>query len=153
MVTKEGQMYIRGTYIFGMIRDAAKYTKKGKGSLQSLVAATLQVEDPIILLDRFVPEAGDPPKDIAAPVYIDVCGVRNPSTKARNVRYRLGASAGWIATFGIIWDKTIVNRDQMRAILNDGGTLVGLGDGRSIGNGRFVVNSFEVENAQASTSA
>lgn len=40
------------------------------------------------------------------------------------------------------WDKTLVSRDQMRAVLNDAGTLVGLGDGRSVGYGRFTVMAF-----------
>jgi hypothetical protein len=148
MVTPEGQLYVRGTYAFSMIRDAAKHTKKGKGSIQALVAATLQIEDDIILLDRFMSRDGsDPQKGPGSSVYIDVAGVKNPSTKGRNVRYRLAASAGWKATFSIIWDKTIVSRDQMRAVLEDAGTLVGLADGRSVGYGRFSVLRFEISDA------
>ena len=56
MVTAEGQLYVRGTYVFGMLRDAAKHTRKGKGSIQALVAATLQVEDERVLLDRWLPK-------------------------------------------------------------------------------------------------
>src|SRR5207249_1516034 len=41
MVRPDGQLYVPGTYIFGMLRDAAKHTKRGKGSIQALVAATL----------------------------------------------------------------------------------------------------------------
>ena len=143
MVTKDGQLYVVGTYAFGMLRDAARHTKKGKGSIQALVAATLQIEDDRILLDRFLPKDGDPTTDSSQLVYIDVMGVRNPSTKARNVRYRLATRAGWKAMFTIMWDKTIVSRDQMRAVITDAGTLVGLADGRSIGFGRFEVANFE----------
>src|SRR3954470_17802690 len=50
MVTADGQLYVRGSYVFGMLRDAAKHTKRGKGSIQSLVAATLQIEDERVLL-------------------------------------------------------------------------------------------------------
>jgi hypothetical protein len=32
----------------------------------------------------------------------------------------------------VVWDKTIIDRNQMRAVLDDAGKLVGLGDGRSI---------------------
>lgn len=153
MVTKDGQLYVQGTYIFGMARDAAKHTRKGKGSIQSMVAATLQVEDDRILLDRFVPKEG-PTTDSSQPVYIHVAGVRNPSTKARNVRYRLAASAGWKVKFTIFWDKTIVSRDQMRAVFNDAGTLGGLGDGRSVGFGRFDVVKFEeLSDAKKKTAA
>jgi hypothetical protein len=153
MVTKDGQLYVAGTYIFGMIRDAAKHTRKGKGSIQAMVAATLQIVDDRILLDRFVPKDG-PTNDETQPVYIHVSGVRNPSTKARNVRYRLAASIGWNAEFTILWDKTIVSRDQMRAVLTDAGTLVGLADGRSIGYGRFDVKKFdELPDAKKKTAA
>lgn len=153
MVTADGQLYVRGTYVFSMVRDAAKHTKKGKGSIQALVAATLQIEEERVLLDRWMPKDGAPTTDAAQSVYIDVTGVRNPSTKARNVRYRLATSAGWNATFTILWDKTIVAREQMRAVLNDAGTLVGLADGRSVGYGRFDVTGFEVLDAEKATAA
>lgn len=143
MVTPEGQLYLRNVNVFGCIRDASKHTKKGKGSVQALVAATLQVEETVVLLNRSMPNKGDPPRDLTAPVYIDVCGVRNPSTKGRNVRYRLAAGPGWECSFTILFDKTIVNRDVMRAILNDAAILVGIGDGRSVGNGRFEVLKYE----------
>lgn len=142
MVTKDGQLFVYGEYMFSMLRDAAKHTRKGKGSIQAMVAATLQIEEDRVLLDRFVPKDGDPSTDSSEPVYISVVGVRNPSTKARNVRYRLAASAGWNAECTILWDKTIVSREQMRSVLNDAGTLVGLADGRSIGYGRFEVIDF-----------
>lgn len=159
MVTKDGQLYVAGTYVFGMLRDAAKHTRKGKGSIQAMVAATLQVEDDRVMIDRFMPDwSGSildtpaPAADPAEPVYIDVAGVRNPSTKARNVRYRLATSAGWKAAFTVMWDKTIVSRDQMRAVLNDAGTLVGLADGRSVGYGRFtVVNFAELSDSPAAS--
>jgi len=148
LVTKSGQLYLRSDYVFASIRDGAKYTKKGKGSIQSLVSATLQVIDSPVLVDRFLPKDGDPPmNDPTAPVYIDVCGVRNPSTKARNVRYRLAAAPGWRCGFTLLWDRTIVSREQMRAVLHDTGTLCGIGDGRAIGNGRFAVESFQQLNA------
>lgn len=153
MVTSKGQLYVPGTYVFGMLRDAARHTKKGKGSIQALVAATLQVEDERILLDRWIPEKGDPGNDPADAVYIDVAGVRNPSTKARNVRYRLAASPGWKCAFTLMWDKTIVSTDQMKAVMRDAGSLVGLADGRSIGYGRFDVEKFEVLDAEATAAA
>lgn len=142
MVTKEGRLFVLGTYVFGMLRDAAKHTKKGKGSIQSMVAATLQVEESVILLDRTMPEELEK-NAYDQPVYIDVAGVRNPSTKGRNIRYRLACSPGWKCVFTLLWDKTVVPREQMRAVLNDASVLVGLADGRGIGNGRFKVLSWE----------
>ena len=153
MVTPTGQLYVERTYIFGMLRDAARHTKKGKGSIMPLVAATLQVEEGEVLLDRWLPKDGDPTTDRTQPVYIDVTGVRNPSTKARNVRYRLAASPGWKTTFTILWDKTVVAREQMRAVVTDAGMLIGLADGRSVGYGRFTVQSFEMLNADEASAA
>lgn len=152
MVTPQGQLYIPGTYVFGMLRDAARHTKKGKGSLQPLVAATLQVEEEMILMNRWVPDGG-PSTDKTQLVYIDVAGVRNPGTKHRNVRYRLGTAPGWECAFIIVWDKTLVAREQMRAVVSDAGLLVGLADGRSVGYGRFTVQSFEFIDAEKATAA
>jgi hypothetical protein len=154
MVTKDGQLYLEPTYAFATIRDAAKYTKKGRGSLQTAVAATLQVLDDRILIDRFFPgfpnghafdiQKVEPPSlDRELPVYLDVQSVRNPTTKARNVRYRVAASSGWSCSFTIMFDKTVVDRNQMQAVLNDAGTLVGIADGRSVGFGRFSVEAFD----------
>jgi hypothetical protein len=74
-----------------------------------------------------------------------VCGVRNPATKARNVRYRVAAAPGWRLGFSLTWDASIVATAQLQAVLTDAGTLEGLGNGRSIGAGRFVVERFEVQ--------
>lgn len=136
------QLYIEGAYIFSCLRDAARFTRKGRGSIQGIVAATLQVgDDRILLEDRALPFGFDepPPADPTAPVYLDVRGVRNPVTKARNVRYRIACSPGWACRFSLLWDKTVVSRNEMEAVLADAGKLVGLGSGRSIGFGRFDV--------------
>jgi hypothetical protein len=118
------------------------------------VAATLQVLDNRILIDRHFPgypnghafdisTAEPPPLDSDAPVYLDVQGVRNPSTKSRNIRYRVAASPGWSCSFTILFDKTVVDRNSMQSVLNDAGTLVGIADGRSVGFGRFTVEGFD----------
>lgn len=155
LITKQGQLYVEPTYAFGMLRDAAKHMKKG--SIQSAVAATLQTEDERILINRFYPgypngngkdfdinKAEPPERDPELPVYLDVRAVRNPSTKGRNVRYRIAASPGWSMTFTILWDKAIVSREQMELVAVDASNLTGIGDGRAIGFGRFQVESFEV---------
>lgn len=144
LMTGDRQLYIDPSYVFGCVREASKYTKKGRGTLMNPVSATLQVVDNRILVDRFVPE--EPiPTDLEKPVYMDIRSVKNPTTKGRNVRYRIAASAGWSASFSLQWDKTIVSRNEMQSVLNDAGQLVGLGNGRTIGFGRFVVESFELQ--------
>jgi hypothetical protein len=89
------QLYLDPTYAFACLRDASKHTRKGKGSIQSMVSATLQVVDERIL-------------------------------------------------FTVEFDKTIVAREQMSSVLIDAGKLVGLGNGRSIGFGRFEVVEFDI---------
>ena len=150
LATKEGQLYIDPAYVFACVRDGAKYTKKGRGSIQAMVSATLQVVDDKILVDRFLPEnVAELINVIDRPVYLDVRSVRNPATKGRNVRYRVAASPGWIATFHLLWDRTIVARGEMNAAVIDAGRFSGLGDGRAIGFGRFQVESFEIGEGEA----
>ena len=151
LFTKEGQLYIEPTYIFGCLRDASKYTKRGRGSIMKYVQATLQVlDDRILIKDRFVPGVKDgklPDQLTTDPdeeVYLDVRSVRNPATRGRNVRYRVAANHGWQTEFNIAWDATIVSRGEMEAVIIDGSKLCGLGDGRSIGFGRFEVEEFNV---------
>jgi hypothetical protein len=152
LMTEKRQLFVRPSYIFGALRDGARFTKKGRGSLQPLLAATLQVLDDEILLDRFVPP--EPlPLDPTAPVYLDVQSVKNPTTRARNVRYRVAASAPWELTFQCTWDRTVVSRAEMEAIILDAGRLVGLGDGRTIGYGRFTLDHFAVSEASPATAS
>ena len=147
LVTKERQLYLEPSYIFGAVRDGAKHTKRGRGTLQPMVAATLQVNDDRVLVDRFLPEDTEAflKHTASDPVYLDIRSVKNPATRARNVRYRVAASAGWKAQFTIIWDMTVVSRGEMEAVVRDAGMLAGLGDGRGIGFGRFRVDSFDLK--------
>lgn len=148
LATKDGQLYLEPSYVFGCVRDAARYTKKGKGSIQAAVSATLQVLDERVLTDRYMPSAADGgtlTNDPDMPVYLDVRSVRNPSTKARNVRYRVAASTGWRCRFTLLFDKTIVSRAEMESVLRDAGQLVGLADGRSIGFGRFTIEHVDTD--------
>lgn len=148
--TKEGQLYLRGDYFFSAIKEAARYTKRGRGSIQRMVQATLQVlDDRVLIVDRFIPgfENGELPDEMPTdpelPVYLDIRGVVNPSTRGRNVRYRVVCSRGWECSFTIFWDMTVVSRGEMEAVVNDAGKLVGVGNGRSIGMGRFNIVSLE----------
>lgn len=149
LVTADGQLFLPPTYLFSCFKDAAGFTKKGKTTLKKPVSSTLQVTDfQVLIEDRYLPskpvfieqgEIIDPMPE----TYVDVCGVRNPSTGGRQIRYRLATSPGWRCTVNLQWDKTIVSRGEMEAVCRDAGKLVGLGDGRSIGFGRFEVQQFK----------
>jgi len=155
LITKDGQLYLDPSYFFGCIKEGARYTKKGRGSIQTAVTATLQITSDRVLVDRFIPgfpngHACDlatlppPASDADAPVYLDVRSVVNPSTKGRNVRYRIATGLGWSCSFDMLWDKTIVSRGEMEAAMIDAGKLVGVGSGRKIGMGRFEILEFSV---------
>lgn len=148
--TKDNQLFVESTYIFGCLRDGGKHIKIGRGTIQSKIASTLVVLDEVILLDQFVPTDDQLTNDKTQPVYLDIRSVKNPSTKGRNVRYRIAASPGWKASFQIEWENTIVSRGEMQAAMESAGSFVGLGDGRSIGFGRFTVEQFLIEENEVS---
>ena len=148
LATPERRLFVKGSYLYSCLREAARFTKEGRGTLQRSVAATLQILDEEILVNRFIPEEmfvtpeafyNAKKKD----VYIDVCGVRNPATRGRNIRYRVACSSGWKCSFSLVFDNTLVSKIAMRSIIHDAGNLVGLGDSRSIGSGRFRVEKIE----------
>lgn len=158
-VTAEGQLYFNPTYIFATARDGGKHIRIKRGSLMPLIIATLQVEDTIILVDRFLPPAatefvrskgkiGHPlevlSQDPTEPVYLDVRKGKNPNTKSAMIIYRVAVGRGWYASFSLQWDKTVVSSQQLAAALNDAGALEGVGSGRKIGMGRFEMKTFQV---------
>lgn len=137
------QLYIPGTYVFACVREGSKYIRKGRGSYQSMVVATLLVQESIILVDdRHLPITLT--TDPTQPVYLDVRGVRNPVTKGVNVRYRVACNPGWTCSFHLTWDKSLVGKDVLESILLDAGRFVGIGNGRNIGMGRFVVRQIDL---------
>ena len=73
---------------------------------------------------------------------MDIRGVRNPTTRNRNIRYRVAVSPGWEMSFTIQFDKSIISREQMHSVIIQAGELVGIGSGRAIGKGRFEVVDF-----------
>lgn len=152
LMTTERQLYIKPSYVFGCIREGGRHVPKKRGTMMLDISGTMQVADPIIYIDRYVPE--EPLiNEISEPVYLDVSGVKNPATKGRNIRYRVAACAGWHCSFNLFWDGTMVSRSVIEQAIIAAGQVVGLGDGRSIGNGRFIMLSFEVSNAAKTPAA
>jgi hypothetical protein len=141
LLDEDRRPYVPDTYLFGSLRDGAKFTKRGRGSLQPLVASTLQVRDErVIVGDQPLPEPLT--TDPTQPLYLDIRSVRNPTTGARNIRYRVAASAGWRLSFAIQWDKTVISRSEMEAVIIDAGKLAGIGNARQIGFGRYALEHF-----------
>lgn len=143
LMNDKRQLYIPDNYLFAPIKEGAKYIKEGRGSIQKKVTASLQVIEPQVLIkDRFVPEEDKLTTNSTEKVYLHICSVRNPTTKGRNIRYRIACAPDWEASFTITWDGTLVTASKMNECLIDGGRLAGIGDGRAIGFGRFEVDNF-----------
>lgn len=142
---EDRHLYVTGMNLFSMLKNAAKHTKIGRGTISAKVGATLQIAPKMYYLkERFVPTQDVIDRVETKPVYLHVCSVKNPNTKGRNLRYRVAASPGWEVSFDIEWDERIVSRQHMLQVCQDAGILEGLNDGRSIGFGRFDVISFEL---------
>lgn len=142
---ENGQLYIKPTYIFGCLREASRYTKDGRISIQPKLSASLQVLNHRIYFNRFLPKLESITRDENEPVYLDVSAVNIPRSKAKNIRYRLALSPGWETEFEFLWDNSLVSDFNMMTVIFDAGKLIGLGDGRTIGNGRFEILSVETE--------
>ena len=145
-VTDEGQLYIEPSYIFSCLRAGGKYIPKSRGTLESDVAATVQVISEKILLNRYVKSQSSISTDSTNEVYIDVRPVSRRG--AKNIRYRLATQKGWETEFIVSWDSTLISVEHLHSICIEAGSFAGLGDGRKIGFGRFEVISFDQINIE-----
>jgi hypothetical protein len=139
------QLFVTHLNFFAMIKNAAKHTKIGRGTIKDKVGATIQIPpENYYLIDRFVPKDDMLDRDESKPVYLHVCSVKNPATKGRNLRYRVAASPGWEIKFTLTWDERIVSKETLKGVIEDAGILEGFMDGRNIGYGRFDLIDFEI---------
>lgn len=131
--------------------------KRNRSNLLVPIASTLQVLDDQVFICHndevvYLPERPEVVEiysrsnEELPPSYVEQCAVVNPSTKKRNLRYRVAVKPGWSCRFTILWDATLVDRKSLEQVIICAGQNVGLGDGRgSIGYGRFQVDLFEVK--------
>lgn len=150
LMNSERELYLLPSYCFRCLREGGKFLKQGRSNLEKAIASSLRIQNKPIYIDgRSVPQQPEyihngmfmevPPE-----VFIDVSGVVNPSTRKRNIRYRVATASGWTCSFTMEFDKTIISRSQMHSACIQAGALVGLGDARQIGLGRFDLVSFEI---------
>jgi hypothetical protein len=145
VLEKNGQLYLPGSYWTSCLKEASKYTKIGRGSIQKIFISTTLVLDDFTLLDRFLPEGWEKmsidemEKDSSNLVYLDIRGVMNPNSKGRNIRYRIACCPGWKTKFSLSFDDTFISPAQMKQIIQNSGKMIGIGDGRVLGNGRFEI--------------
>lgn len=131
-----GTLYIPGPNIFAAIIEAGKFHKVGKRQLTtrdtSLIPAGCMIEEMVCSLntDQFE---------------IDCRSVVNPATGGRRMCYRPRID-NWKLSFTLDIDKTVFDPKLIRAVLDDAGKKIGLGDYRPARKGpfgRFVVTRWE----------
>ena len=146
LMDENRRLYVYNSYLKSSIADGGKEIKQGRGNISKKVASTLDIEEyRLFFTDLSVPLEDDLSRDDSQAVYLDVRAVVNPMTKGRNLRYRIAAKAGWKLTFVLTWDDRILSKDQIRSCVENAGDLQGIGDGRSIGFGRFKLLRFETK--------
>jgi hypothetical protein len=128
-----GNLYIPGTNVLRALVSGATYSKgKGRGSLQKAAAASLLVTPEYI--------------DLGTPDYlIDSRRVVVPATKGAVVRHRPRLD-DWRVTFTIEYDDALLSPTNVRRIVDDTGTRVGLLEFRPEKRGpfgRFVVTHWD----------
>lgn len=144
------KLYIPGFYIFSCISAGGQYVKEGRGSIQKKLMGCLLIQTEKFYLNRELTkeisdlETDDLPRDSSKEVYLDVRGVKNPTTKARNVRYRLALCPGWSTNIIAEWDDTVISRDSIKQAIESAGKFVGLCDARLLGYGRFTVEDIKI---------
>ena len=117
-------LYVPGVAIQRCMVNAATYSKgKGRGTLQRVVAACLLISPDRALLGQTT-------------YAIDSRPVVMPATKGRVMRHRPRLDA-WGVRFTIEYDDTLLPEAQVRRIVDDAGSRVGLLDFRPERKGPF----------------
>jgi len=131
--SERGDLYIPSVAIQRTLIGAATYSKgKGRGSLQKVAAACIFISPEYVSLGTEKYE-------------IDSRPVVVPATRGRVIRHRPKLTE-WSVTFTLDFDETLITPTQMRKIVDDAGSRVGLLDFRPATKGpfgRFMVVSWK----------
>ena len=130
---KPGNLYLPAVALQRALVAGAAYSKgKGRASLQKPAAACLLITEEYL--------------DLGTKQYeVDTRPVVIPATKGRVLRYRPRLDK-WAVVFRLDYDDTLLSAKQVRQIVDDTGSHVGLLDFRPEKKGpfgRFVVDSWE----------
>jgi len=120
----KGVLYIPGEALQRALVGAATYSKgKGRGSLQKNAAAGLMVRESFLSLGK---------QEYA----IDSRRVVIAATKGAVIRHRPRIDE-WEVSFTLEWDETLLSEVEVRRIVDDAGSRVGLLDFRPERKGPF----------------
>jgi len=122
--TPDGKLYVPAIALSRAIVSGATYSKgKGRGSLQKQVAACVFVTPETILLNQ-------------KKYNVDSRPVVIPATKGRVMRHRPRFD-DWKLAFTLEFDENLLMENQLRKIMDDTGSRVGLLDFRPEKKGSF----------------
>lgn len=140
---QDGNLYLPGPNIFAAIIAAGTFHKAGKSKLTtmktSLIPAGVMVEDLVCPLHT---ADGEPIRDWE----VDSRSVVIPSTGGRIMCHRPRVDA-WACTFTLDIEKDMFTPNLIRAVIDDAGKKIGVGDYRPQRKGpfgRFVVKQWNV---------
>lgn len=120
------QPYLPGVNLQRALVASATFSKgKGRASLQKQVAAGLFIDEEILELNGKT-----------TPWVIDSRPVVVPATKGRIVRHRPKFEK-WEVSFTISYDETLLTAQQVRQVVDDAGSRVGVLDFRPEKKGPF----------------
>lgn len=138
-----GALFLPGANIFACLIAAGTFHKAGKSKLTtmktSLIPAGLMVDELVCPLHD---EKGEP----LTAFEVDSRSVVIPSTGGRVMCHRPRVDA-WNCTFTVEIDTEMFSPNLIRAIVDDAGKKIGLGDYRPARKGpfgRFVVSKWEI---------
>lgn len=142
----EGYLYIPGPNIFAALIAAGTFHKAGRSKLTtfktSLIPAGVAVDDMVCLLTD---AEGEPLTEWE----VDSRSVVIPASGGRIMCHRPRVDK-WFASFTLDIDGAMFTPNLIRAIVDDAGKKIGLGDYRPARKGpfgRFVVSKWEVAEA------
>jgi len=122
--TPDGLLYVPGIAVQRCLVAAATFSKgKGRASLQKIVAAGVFVTPEYCVLEK-------------QEYIVDKRPVVVPATRGRIMRFRPRFDE-WEIAFTVEYDESLLTETQLRRVVDDAGSRVGLLDFRPAKNGSF----------------
>ncbi len=149
---EKGNLYVPGPNIFAAIIAAGTFHKAGKSKLTTMKTSLIPAG---VVLDELVCPLTNADGEQLTEWEVDSRSVVIPSTGGRIMAHRPRVDA-WFTTFTLDVDETMFSPNLVRAVVDDAGKKIGLGDYRPARKGpfgRFVVSQWEVIEAAVKRAA
>jgi len=140
----EGRLYIPGPNIFACIIAAGTFHKAGKSKLTTMKSSLIPAG---VMVDEMVCLITDADGVALTEWEVDSRSVVIPSTGGRIMAHRPRVDT-WNVSFTLDVDGTMFSPGLVRAVVDDAGKKIGLGDFRPARKGpfgRFVVSHWDIE--------